>query len=275
MVKFYLSMDMEGVTALPDYTYVDSREHNYERGRRLMTQDANAIIQGAFEHGATGFVINDSHSKMNNLIAEDLHEDAELITGGVKVLSMVEGLDASYDGAFFAGYHARAGQKGVMSHAMIFAVRTMWINEVEVGELGFNAYVAGHFGVPVLLVAGDDCACREAEALIPNVVTAAVKESLTRSAVKTLHPKKAQQLLKDKTKEAIGNRGNVDPLVPPESPLLRIEFTNYGEAELAAMMPGCEIEEGTTIVRFQAKDIIEAYRAMLVMVELAMQAKFC
>ncbi|CEG21962.1 D-aminopeptidase [Planococcus massiliensis] len=274
-MKFYLSMDMEGVTALPDYTYVMSKEPNYERGRRLMTQDANAIIQGAYEQGAARFVINDSHSKMNNLIAEDLHEEAELITGGVKRLSMVEGLDSSFDGLLLAGYHARAGQKGVMSHAMVFAVRSMWINETEIGELGFNAYVAGHFGVPVLFVAGDDCACREAEALIPNVVTAAVKESITRSAVKTLHPKKAQQLLKEKTKEAIQNRGNVEPLVPPESPLLRIEFTNYGEAELAAMMPGCEIEEGTTVVRFQAKDILEAYRAMLVMTELADQAKFC
>lgn len=274
-MKFYLSMDMEGVTALPDYTYVDSKELNYERGRRLMTQDANAIIQGAYEQGAVRFVVNDSHSKMNNLIAEELHEEAELITGGVKMLSMVEGVDSSFDGVFLAGYHARAGQKGVMSHAMVFAVRSMWINETEIGELGFNAYVAGHFGVPVLLVAGDDCACREAEALLPNVVTAAVKESLTRSAVKTLHPKKAQQLLKEKTKEAIQNRGNIEPLVPPESPLLRIEFTNYGEAELAAMMPGCEIEEGTTVVRFQAKDILEAYRAMLVMTELADQAKFC
>lgn len=273
-MKFYLSMDMEGVTALPDYTYVHSQEKNYERGRRLMTQDANAVINGAFANGAKEFLVNDSHSQMNNLIAEDLHEDALLITGGVKAYSMVEGLDASYDGAFFGGYHARAGQKGVMSHAMIFGVRSMWINDVEIGELGLNAYVAGYYGVPLLMVAGDDCACREAEALIPNIVTAVVKESLTRSAVKTLHPKKAQQLLREKTKEAIENRGNVEPLTPPEEPVLKIEFTNYGQAELAAMMPGCTIEEGTTIVRFAAKDILEAYRAMLVMIELAVQAEF-
>lgn len=274
-MKFYLSMDMEGVTALPDYTYVDSKEANYERGRRLMTGDANAIIQGAFGAGAEAMVVNDSHSKMNNLIAEDLHEDAALITGGVKAFSMVEGLDASYAGAFFAGYHARAGQKGVMSHTMIFGVRTMWIDEVEVGELGFNAYVAGYYGVPVLLVAGDDCACKEAESLIPKVTTVAVKETLTRSAVKTLHPKKAQRLLHDKTQEAIRNKDRVKPLVPPEHPMLRIEFTNYGEAELAAMIPGTQIEEGTTIVRYKAQNILEAYRAMLVMTELAMQAKFC
>lgn len=274
-MKFYLSMDMEGVTALPDYTYVNSNEANYERGRRLMTEDANAIIRGSVDAGAQEFLVNDSHSKMNNLIAEELCEEADLITGGVKTYSMVEGLDNRFTGAFFAGYHARAGQKGVMAHSMIFAVRTMWIDEVEIGELGFNAYVAGYHGVPVLLVAGDDCACWEAEGLIPNITTAAVKQSLTRSAVRTMHPKKAQRYLREQTIKAIENRRNVKPLVPPEKPLLKIEFTNYGEAELAAMMPGCELEEGTTIVRFQAKDILEAYRAMLVMTELAMQAKFC
>jgi D-amino peptidase len=273
-MKFYLSMDMEGVTALPDYTFVESDSINYERGRRIMTGDANAIITSAFHEGAETFLVNDSHSKMNNLIAEELHEEAWLITGGVKTYSMVEGLDTGFTGVFFAGYHARSGQKGVMSHSMSLSVRSMWINDVELGELGFNAYVAGYYGVPVLMVAGDDCACREAEALIPNVVTAAVKESLSRSAVKTLHPKKAQALLKEKTREAIANRARVQPLKPPEAPVLRIEFTNYGQAELAAMMPGCSIEEDSTIVRFEAKDILEAYRAMLVLVELAAQAKF-
>ena len=110
--------------------------------------------------------------------------------------------------------------------------------------------------------------------LIPNITTAAVKQSLTRSAVRTMH-QKAQRHLCEQTIEAIENRRNVKPLVSPEEPLLKIEFTNYGEAELAAMMRGCELEEGMMTVCFQAKDILEAYHAMLVMTELARQAKFC
>lgn len=274
-MKIYVSVDMEGITGLPDYTFVDSSQHNYERARRIMTEEANAIVRAAIGEGAKHVLINDSHSKMNNLLVEELHPEAELITGGMKALSMVEAMEASFDGAIFAGYHARAGQPGVMSHSMIFGVRTMYINDVEIGELGFNAYVAGHFGVPIVLVAGDDCACKEAEALIPGIVTAAVKESITRSAVRTLHPKKAHALLEAKTAEAIAKRSTIQPLVPPANPTLRIEFTNYGQAEWAALMPGCEIEPGTTIVKFEAKDILEAYRAMLVMIELALQTKFC
>ena len=266
---------MEGITGLPDYTFVESSKHNYERARRIMTEEANAIIEGLLLKGATDILVNDSHSKMNNILVEDLHMEAMLITGGVKPYSMVQSLDHTYEGAIFVGYHSRAGQPGVMSHSMTFGVRNMYINDVEIGELGFNAYVAGHFDVPVLLVAGDDGACREAEALIPNITTVAVKESITRQAVKTLHPKKSQALLKEKVQKAVDNRHLVKPLTPPVNPILRIEFNNYGQAEWAALMPGAEIETGTTIVKFAAKDILEAYRAMLVQVELAMQTTFC
>lgn len=275
MMKYFISVDMEGITGLPDHTFVDSSKHNYERARRIMTNEANAIIEGLLLKGATNILGNDSHSKMNNLLVEELNPEAELITGGVKPYSMVQSLDSTYEGAIFAGYHSRAGQPGVMSHSMIFGVRNMFINEVVIGELGFNAYVAGHFGVPVLFVAGDDGACREAEALIPNITTVAVKESITRQAVKTIHPVKAQALLKEHVQKAVDNRHLVKPLTPPEYPVLRIEFTNYGQAEWAALMPGAEIEPGTTIVKFEAKDVLEAYRAMLVMVELANQTTFC
>ena len=111
----------------------------------------------------------------------------------------------------------------------------MYINDVEIGELGLNAYVAGHFGVPVIMVAGDDGACKEAEALIPGVVTAVVKESISRSAVKTLHPQKAHALLREKVAVAISNRDQIKPLTPPKNPTLRIEFVNYGQAEWAAL----------------------------------------
>ncbi|MCM3665016.1 M55 family metallopeptidase [Mesobacillus subterraneus] len=274
-MKLYISVDMEGITGLVDHTQVDSSKHNYERGRRIMTQEANHVIKAAFEKGCEEVIVNDSHSKMNNLLIEELHPETQLITGDVKPFSMVQGLDDSFAGAIFVGYHARASMKGVMSHSMIYGVRHMYINDVQIGELGFNAYVAGHYGVPVIMVAGDDGAAREAEALIPNVTTAVVKESISRSAAKSLTPAKAGELLAAKTEFALKNKDFVKPLTPPENPVLRIEFANYGQAEWANLMPGTEIEEGTTVIRYQAKDILEAYQAMLVMTELAMRTTFC
>ena len=273
-MKLYVSVDMEGITGLPDYTYVDASKHNYERARKIMTDETNYVIHAAYQFGCGEVLINDSHSKMNNILIDQLHPDATLITGEVKPFSMMQGLDNSYMGAMFIGYHARAGQFGVMSHAMIHAVRNFYINDHVIGELGFNAYVAGHYCVPVVMVAGDDQAAKEAEELIPNITTAAVKETISRSSVKSMTPKKAGELLTEKVTTALNNRHQVKPLTPPSRPMLRIEFNNLGQAEWANLMPGTEIEPGTTIVNFQAKDILEAYQAMLVMTELAMNTTF-
>jgi D-amino peptidase len=274
-MKLYISVDMEGITGLVDHTHVDSDKHNYERSRIIMTDEANHAITAAFEAGCHEVIVNDSHSKMNNLLIERLHPETQLITGDVKPFSMVQGLDDSFTGAMFVGYHARAALQGVMSHSMIFGARNMYINDVAVGELGFNAYVAGYYNVPLLMVAGDDRAAYEAEQLIPNITTAVVKQAISRSAAKSLTPAKAGQLIREKTAYALKNQEKVRPLTPPDRPLLAIEFTNYGEAEWANLMPGTELIPGTTTVRFQAKDILEAYQAMLVMTELAMRTTFC
>ncbi|GEL78750.1 M55 family metallopeptidase [Tenuibacillus multivorans] len=274
-MKLYMSVDMEGITGLPDHTFVDSQLHNYERARRIMTNEANDVIESAYQNGCDYVLVNDSHSKMNNILVDELYPDADLISGGVKPYSMVEGLDDSFDGVVFLGYHARAGHPGVMSHSMTFGVRNFFINDVAVGELGFNAYVAGYYGVPVILVGGDDQATEEAKEIIPNIITAPVKQTITRSAVKTLTPKKSSKLLREKTIQAMEQITQIEPLIPPEKPTLRIEFTNYGQAEWAHLMPKTEIEPHSCIVKFEAEDILEAYRAMIVMTELAMQTKFC
>ncbi|MCZ8512667.1 M55 family metallopeptidase [Paenibacillus filicis] len=273
-MKLYISVDMEGITGLVDPTFVDSRQHNYPRGQHIMTQEANQVIGTAFDEGCTEVIVNDSHSKMNNLLIEKLHPESQLISGDVKPFSMVQGLDASFGGAAFLGYHTRAAQKGVLGHTMIFAVRDMYIYDTAIGELGFNAYVAGHYGVPVLLVAGDDETAAEAEELIPGVTTAVVKKRISRTAALCLTPEKSGELLRKKTKEALAGRSRVKPLVPPDRPVLSIEFANYGQAEWAHLMPGTTIEDHSPVVRFQAKDILEAYQAMLVMTELAMRTAF-
>lgn len=274
-MKLYISMDMEGVTGLVDDTFVDSAKRNYNRGQRIMTAEANHVIETAFGEGIQEVVVNDSHSKMNNLIIEELYPRAQLISGDVKPYSMMQGLDSSYGGAVFLGYHSRAARPGVMSHSMIFGIRNMYINDVAVGELGFNAYVAGHHGVPLLLVAGDDETAAEAEELIPHVTTAIVKRQISRTSALCLTPAQSGELLREKTIQAIANKEQVQPLTPPEKPLLTLEFANYGQAEWAHLMPKTRMERYSPVVSYQADDILEAYQAMLVMTELAMRTAFC
>ncbi|MCZ8521117.1 MULTISPECIES: M55 family metallopeptidase [Paenibacillus] len=274
-MKLYISIDMEGITGLADTTFIDSGGRNYRRGQELMTMEANAVAETALRSGCTEVLVNDSHSKMNNLLIERLHPEVQFITGDVKPFSMVQGLGPGFTGAAFLGYHAMASKAGVLSHTMIFGVRSMYIGDREIGELGFNAYVAGHYGVPVLLVAGDDEAAAEAEALIPGVVTASVKRRLSRTSALCLTPEKSEELLRGKTAEALAAKDRIQPLSPPERPVLSIEFANYGQAEWASLMPGTQLEQRSPVVTFPASDILEAYRAMLVMTELASRTSFC
>lgn len=273
-MKLYLSVDMEGITGLVDPTFIDSDKRHYTRGQEIMTAEANHVIEAAFEEGVKEVIVNDSHSKMNNLLIEKLHPEARLISGDVKPFSMVQGLDGSFSGAIFLGYHARAARRGVLSHTMIFGVRNMYINGVAIGELGFNAYVAGYYGIPVWMVAGDDQTAAEAEELIPGVTTAAVKTYISRTSALCLTPQKTAELLREKTKEAIARRDRVKPLIPPDNPVLSIEFANFGQAEWAHLMPGTEMDPGSPVVHFRAKNILEAYQGMLVMTELAMRTTF-
>ncbi|GAF11821.1 D-aminopeptidase [Bacillus sp. JCM 19046] len=273
-MKLYASVDMEGISGLVDRQFVTPGERFYERGQQLMTDEVNHVASAAFQNGCTEFVANDSHGKMNNILVEKLHEEVKLISGEVKPYSMMQGLDQTFAGALFLGYHARASKPGVMSHTMIFGVRSMWLNGHEIGEMGLNAYLAGYYEIPVLMVAGDAAACEEAEQLLPGVITAPVKTAQSRSAALCLSPTKSKVLLQEQTQAALVNATKMEPLTLTEKPVLHIEFANYGQAEWAALMPGAQIDNGTT-VSFHARDVKEAYQAMLVMTELAMQTTFC
>ncbi|HLS20313.1 MAG TPA: M55 family metallopeptidase [Bacillota bacterium] len=273
-MRLYLSVDMEGITGLPDFRFVRATENHYARGSRIMTEEANAIISEAFAQGVDYLLVNDSHSTMTNIIIEELHPDAEIITGGSKPFSMVQSLDRTFSGAIFAGYHARAGQPGVMSHTITLNIRNIYVDDVLVGEIGLNAYVAGYYGVPVIMIAGDDKACAEAKQLMPHIVTAPVKQHVTRASTKSLTPTKAKQLLQEKVKTAIQSFDQMEPLTPPDHPTIRVEFANYGQAEYASLIPRSKIEEGTTIVRFEAENIVEAYRTIVAMATLAGHATY-
>src|SRR5213595_776288 len=125
--------------------------------------------------GATRVVVNDSHWFMRNLLAEELHQAAELLSGDPKPRSMVEGIDSGFDAALFIGYHARAGTPhAVLDHTYADRIHEVRLNGRPVGELGINAALAGVSGVPVALVSGDAALAAEAKELLGDDVTTVV-----------------------------------------------------------------------------------------------------
>ena len=192
-MNIYISADIEGITGLVSWSQCscpDGKSFDYAFARRMMTHDVNAAIRGAWEAGATQVAVKDSHGNSKNILIEDLEPGTELISGhGSGTDGMVMGIDSSFDAAMLIGYHAMAGtQGGVMEHTITGGVHGIWINGIETGEMDLAAGVCGHLGVPIVTVSSDSAGCREAEALIPGVITTSTKEGYGRYMARLLHP---------------------------------------------------------------------------------------
>ncbi|HUY99492.1 MAG TPA: M55 family metallopeptidase [Thermomicrobiaceae bacterium] len=262
-MKVYMSVDIEGMAGI-----VDANQGNiagggaeFEMGRRLMTEETNAAIEGALAAGATEIVVNDSHATMRNLLPELLHPRAELIQGRVKPGFMIEGLDGSFDAVFLVGYHASAGiRDGVLNHA--FHPYELRYNGRVWSETGLSASVAGYFRVPVALVTGDDAAIRDAEAILPPHVGVSVKRGITRFAGASLSPTEARARIRAGAAEALERLAGFRPLELP-TPITVEEDLYYSfQADLVALMANVE-RIGDRTIRYQAADALEAYRTFL------------
>ena len=269
-MKVFVSADMEGVSGVTHGEHVlrDGREH--ERARRLMTWEVNAAVEGALEAGAKKVVVNDSHGTMRNIIPEELHEEAELVTGSPKPMFMMEGIDSSFNAAFFVGYHGMRGSyPSILEHTYSSrVVYDFFINDRVMGETGINAAIAGYYGVPVTLVTGDRRLCEEARTFLRNAVTVVVKEAVGRTAARCISPIKARQLIKNGAAKALKQADKVKPfkIKPPIN--LKVAFINPGMAEVAELIPSSKRIDGRTL-SYTSKDLVEVYKAFLAMITLA------
>lgn len=207
-MKIYISADMEGITGIVHREQIMPDGREFDRGRHLMTDDVNAAIEGAVRAGATEILVNDSHATMRNILLEELKSPARLITGSpsTKDMCQVQGLDESFDAVFLIGYHARADTFGaILSHTIASAaVAELRINGEPYGETGLNAAVAGHFGVPVALVTGDDRLVAEThEFLEQDVEAVTVKTAIGRKVADCLRPAETYILIADAAERAL------------------------------------------------------------------------
>jgi D-amino peptidase len=271
-VKVFISVDMEGISGITDPEDVLPDGADYQRGRVFMTGDANAAILGAYDGGADEVLVNDSHWIMRNLLLERLDPRARTIKGFHKSLCMVQGIDSSYDGAVFVGYHSCAGTEGgVLNHTMLGKeIQNIYLNGEPTGETRLNAAFAGHFGVPVMLVAGDAAVCDEARRVLGEVATVAVKDGIDKFSANCLHPDVAQQQIRTVTAEAVREHGRYSPyrLEPPFT--LGLEWNSTTIAATCALIPGVRLS-GSRSVESVTNDYPELMRVLVAMLLLGLQ----
>ncbi|MBA2691959.1 MAG: M55 family metallopeptidase [Rubrobacter sp.] len=240
-MKIYISADMEGVTGVTHPQDVIPGRERFDDFRRYLTADVNAAIEGAANAGATGFLVNEAHDGMRNIILEDLDERAEVIVGSRKPLSMMEGFEDS-DVAFFIGYHAMAGVGGVLSHTFnsSLAVVAVELNGEPCSEARMNATLAGTRNIPVGLVTGDDRTCEEAKSLYSSVKTAKVKTAIDRYTARCIHPKRAVEIIRGAAEGAVKEVSSLEPyaLDPPHT--FTVEFATASTAAGVMFFPEIE-----------------------------------
>lgn len=259
-LKVYISSDMEGIAGLVSGSQVSASERDYAIGRRLMIAETNAAIVAAFDAGATEVLVNDSHGSQTNLLAEELDRRAGLITGSPKPFGMMQGIDSTFDAVLFIGYHAQASTiDAVLGHTYSGALKSVKLNGREVGEYGLNAAIAGHFGVPVVFIAGDRAVIEQARALIPGVEGVAVKDGIGQTAARTLHPADARERIASGVKAALARRGQIRAVQLQRPVTIEVEVSAVEFADAAMMVPGMRRVSGRT-VSYEAPDMAVAYR---------------
>ena len=268
-MKLFLSTDFEGTSGIVAWEQIIEGNAEYEQGRRLLTDEVNAVIQGAMNGGATEFVVNDAHHNMRNLHPQDLRGNATLITGRHKPLYMMQGLDSSFDGICFVSYHGSIGaEHAVLSHTYnpgaIWEVR---LNGEIVGESGLNALVAAHYSVPIILVSGDAATTREAESIAPQAEKVVVKESLGRFAAAHIHPTIARDLLLSGTTRAVQHIKRMHPPQFKRPVTLEVTFLVADMAEMALWIRGVERTD-TRTVKVVSEDMLDLYRTFVTIVTL-------
>jgi D-amino peptidase len=256
--SIYISVDMEGIGTIVSSAQTSSSQWEYSRGRKLMTAEVNAAIQGCLEAGAGKIVVADSHGNAQNIIPEELHEAALLIRSFPRPLLQMEGINETFDGVIFIGYHPKEGTpQANLSHTLwgskIFELK---INGIALSEAMFNAAVAGHFGVPVIMVAGDQNVVAESRKVFGNVETVQTKTSLGWLSAMSPHPKLICQKIKEAAKRAVERIREIKPYRIKAPLRMELTFKHIYDAEAFAYLPWVERVGGKTIA-FETNNILD------------------
>lgn len=264
-MKVFISCDMEGITGVAARNHTSQREAEYQRFRRLMTADVNAAVAGACDAGATEVLVVDSHGPMTNILIEDLDPRAELTTGSNKHFCQMEGISPDFAAVLLIGYHAREGAPdAVINHTLLgSAVFQITVNGREVGETGINAGLAGHYGVPVAMVSGDQVLAAEARELLGPIETAIVKQAIDRHTARCLAPARSQALIRDAAERAVRRAaaGEIKPWSAGSPVTFEVTFKSTDAAHMASVFPVVE-RIAPKVVRVSADDYPTAFRML-------------
>ncbi len=251
----FVITDAEGVAGICRQEQTEPKDPEL---RQLLTGEINAAVDGFLAGGADEVIVWDGHDGSQTLSAATIHPKAKLVIGNLGPLMT---LDRGYAAVAFVGQHSLAGVRaGVMAHSYSsLGIQNMLLNGKPVGEIETRTALAGNFGIPVIFLSGDRAAARELHEIVPDAVTAEVKEGLARYSCISLSASAARDLIREKSVEAARKIGSIKPYRITRPVTLQIEYTTRNSLPIAAgSAPGRELVDDRTI-RIHGKDLVEAW----------------
>ena len=213
-MRVFISVDMEGTSGLERLDEIFRGLPGFDRFRQLMAGDANAVIRGAIEGGADDIVVSDSHGYMCNINPDDLVSGVQLKRGQLRRgWCQMKTFDNRFDAVLLVGYHAKAGSaEAILSHTWITSFLDVRVNGASVPEPSLNAYLAGAFNVPVVMLSGDDCVIEEARPVLGDIHYAQLKKSTGYFSGEHLPLDESRRLLRDTARDAVAGARGIRPI---------------------------------------------------------------
>lgn len=249
-MKLYISADIEGVAGVASRAQSGPEQFEYELAREWMTGEVRAACEGAFDAGCSEIVVSDSHGNGQNLLIDELPESIRLVRCWPRPLEMMEGIqEGGFAAAMLIGYHAGAtNMEGNLAHTLYgLVIRSVRINGVIAPEAYISAATAGEYGVPVVLISGDDVFVRETREFLADVAAVTTKESVGTLSAKTITPASSRKLIRVAAKQALENVAKYQPLVVETPVKLEVEFKHRLPAELLDFLPFITRQDAFTI----------------------------
>lgn len=261
-MKIYISADIEGVAGVTAWEETEAGGRGYEEAAALMTAEVGAACEAAKAAGASEILVKDAHDTGRNIDHSQLPDYVRLYRGwSGHPRIMLEGLDESFGGVIFLGYHSAAGSGGSpLAHTMNTGLDQVMLNGLLCDELLLHAWLARHLGVRPLAVTGDRELCDLAAERFPGMTAVAVKEGIGNGTV-SLHPEAAIREIKRGIGEAMGAAAvkEDDRLRLPEDFRLEIRYREQHLAYKNSFYPGCRLQDPRTVV-FETDDYGEIMR---------------
>jgi len=260
MKKLFISADLEGTAGV---THWDETEHGkllYPHFARQMTREVAAACEAAIAAGYDDVLVKDAHDSGRNIDPSQLPEQARIFRAWSRhPYSMMFGLDDSFEGVVFTGYHSAAGTNvSPLAHTMNRQNNWVKINGQIAAELMINSLTAAYVGVPVFCVCGDRGLCEWIQSVNPNIETVAVSEGTGNGSL-SIHPDLAVKRIRAAVEKAV-QKDAKDCMFPlPEHFHVEINFREHYRAYDGGFYPGAvQVDEKT--VAYDSDDWLDVLK---------------